>query len=456
MANIQILSTSVIRAPTNDGDEKKRKTKERINLTPWDLQLLRVHAIQKGLIFNKPNQKFNYVEHLKSSLSRTLAFFPPLAGRLNMIENDDGDATCRFFIDCDNSGARFVHAVANGVSVADTTETEYVPIEITRSFFLLNGVENHEGVREPLLAVQVTELVDGIFIGCTVNHSVVDGTSFWHFVNSWAEISRTSSQFQTGSIPNPPALHRWFPDGIEPPIRIPIIPTDDNKDSVTPQPLRERVFHFRRESVATLKSKANAEAGTNKISSLQALLAHFWRSVIRSQYANSMVEPDQETHYKLLIGARSRVKGFPEHYFGNAIQVGALTLKAKQLIDNELGFVAWKMNRMVAEHTEDEMKDYFKRWVENPKLPTLSDAATNALITSSSPRFDVYGNDFGWGKPIAIRSGEANKSLGKITLFEGIEQGSIDIEACLSLNVLETVAKDKEFMDSVTIKSKPN
>ncbi|XP_071721855.1 uncharacterized acetyltransferase At3g50280-like [Rutidosis leptorrhynchoides] len=450
MANIQIISTSVIQAPSNDGSEEKRKPKERINLTPWDLQLLPVHTIQKGLLFNKPNQKFTFVEHLKSSLSRTLAFFPPLAGRLKMIDNGN---TCCLFIDCNNSGARFVHAVANGVSVADITEPEYVPTDIVRSFFLLNGVGNYEGVREPLLVVQVTELVDGIFIGCTVNHVVCDGTSFWHFVNSWAEISlKSSRQFQVTSISNPPALHRWFPDGIEPPIQIPIIPIDE-KGSITQLPLKERVFHFRKESIARLKAKANAEVGSEKISSLQALLAHLWRAVIRSQHANGMVKPDQETHYRFLIGARARLQELPERYFGNAVQAGTVTLKAKQVIKNGLGFIAWKMNKMVSEHTEAKMKDYFKNWVENPKLLTLSNMTTNALVTSSSPRFDVYGNDFGWGRPLAVQSGGGNKSDGKITVFQGIEEGSIDIEACLSPYVLETMANDKEFMASVASKS---
>lgn len=29
-----------------------------------------------------------------------------------------------------------------------------------------------------------------IFIGCTMNYSLNDGTSFWHFINSWSKISR--------------------------------------------------------------------------------------------------------------------------------------------------------------------------------------------------------------------------------------------------------------------------
>ncbi|XVE87098.1 hypothetical protein DITRI_Ditri18aG0088800 [Diplodiscus trichospermus] len=78
-------------------------------------------------------------------------------------------------------------------------------------------------------------------------------------------------------------------------------------------------------------------------------------------------------------------------------------------------------------------------------------ALMNILATSSSPRFNVYGNDFGWGRPIAVSSGSANKYGGKLTLFYGAEEGSIDVEACLLPETLEAIANDQEFMQTVTI-----
>ncbi|KAH9297288.1 hypothetical protein KI387_028970, partial [Taxus chinensis] len=46
---------------------------------------------------------------------------------------------------------------------------------------------------KPLLAGQVTKLKDGIALAITVNHSVADGTSIWHFVRSWAQLCKESS-----------------------------------------------------------------------------------------------------------------------------------------------------------------------------------------------------------------------------------------------------------------------
>ncbi|KAL6313097.1 hypothetical protein AAG906_021156 [Vitis piasezkii] len=83
----------------------------------------------------------------------------------------------------DNAGVHkcFIYAAAYGVTVVEILEPAYVP-PIVHSFFLRNGTQNCSGVSEQLLAVQVTELLDGIFIGCTINH-------MRHFFNSWLEIS---------------------------------------------------------------------------------------------------------------------------------------------------------------------------------------------------------------------------------------------------------------------------
>ncbi|KAF5933478.1 hypothetical protein HYC85_029649 [Camellia sinensis] len=61
----------------------------------------------------------------------------------------------------------------------------------------------------------------------------------------------------------------------------------------------------------------------------------------------------------------------------------------------------------------------------------MRDSESATLYTSSLPQFNVYGNDLGWRKPVAVRIELANKSDGKVTLFPGVKEGSIDIEVCL-------------------------
>ncbi|XP_021274936.1 uncharacterized acetyltransferase At3g50280-like isoform X5 [Herrania umbratica] len=404
MAGIRCISSTMVQAETH------KAWTQRVELTPWDLNLFAVGPVQKGLLFPRPKPspekeiENTLIQHLKASLAHTLDYFPPLAGRLATNEHDDD--TISFCIDCNNAGALFIHAEADGV----------------------------------------TELMDGVFVGCTINHSVVDGSSFWHFFNSWSEISRGSIH-----LSKLPVFQRSFLHSINYPIRIPRSYAEQfHEEFILPPNLKERVFHFTKQSIAKLKERANAEVGTNSISSLQALLSHIWRSVIR----NKNLDPNEEMIFYMLIGARARLRDLPKQYFGNAVKSESVKMKAKELQEKGVGDIAWQMNRMIATQTEEEFKKVLESWIASPKVIKMAMMSSNVLIASSSPRFNMYGNDFGWGKPIAARSGPANKFDGKLTLFPGAEEGSIDIEACILSETLHVMANDQEFMDTVTIECK--
>ncbi|PSR91202.1 Transferase protein [Actinidia chinensis var. chinensis] len=275
-----------------------------------------------------------------------------------------------------------------------------------------------------------------------MNHTVADGSSFWDFFNSWSEISRG-----LGNISQPPALTRCFPSDIDCPIRIPFSMKQMDETSIV-APFQERVFRFTKEKIAELKAKANAEMSTTSISSLQALLAHLWRAVVRCQH----MEANQEVKYVVVASARPRLQPpLPAGYFGNTIYGEIVTITAGELVGQTLGWVAWKINRKIALQTNDEIRNFLMCWVKKPKLLAISSYPNNTLFTTSSPRFNVYGNDFGWGKPVAVRSGSADKSDGKITLFPGAEEGSIDIEVCLSPETLLALGDDEEFMEAISI-----
>lgn len=439
MEAVQVISSTTIKAPSHNNTNSPHK----IDLTPWDLQFLTVETIQKGLLFRIEKHSPHHIEHLQHSLSSTLAFFPPLAGRLNILQHDHNTASSH--IVCNNQGVLFVHAIAHNTTVPDILNSKYVP-PIVRSFFALNGVKNFQGVSQPVLAVQVTELVDGIFIAFTINHVVADGKSFWHFVNSWAEISRGSPQ-----ISKLPIFQRCFLDGIDRSIQFPFTEEEElnqHSQNSKPQTPPERFFHFTKEKITRLKSKANEEANTEKISSLQALLTHLWSSVVRCQ----QLKPQEEVTYTLLVGVRPRmVPPLADDYFGNAALIGRVTMKAGELLQSGIGKGAWEMNKVISLHTNEKIKEHYESWVRIPRLCRLdSIVAAYSLATSSSPRFNIYGNDFGWGKPVAVRSGGANKSNGKITVFAGAEEGSIDIEVCLPYETLEAMGNDPEFMDVIS------
>ncbi|PON42993.1 Transferase [Parasponia andersonii] len=436
-------------------------TAERIELTPCDLQLLKIHYIQKGLVFHKLGDSSitltsttNLVQRLKASLSQTLDLLYPLAGRLAVTENDD--ETASFHVDCNGAGALFVHAVMDGVTVADILEPAIIPDDIVYSFFQLNGVFNYEAAfsKLPLLAVQVTELADGFFVGCSMNHVVVDGTSFWNFLNVWSQISRGGGCYNVDDVVSRNShsvdfgrQRDYFDGTIDLPIQFPFSHHNHNHnhnhnhdhDHHGIVVLQHMMFHFSKEKIAELKAKANADMGfaaNNGISSLQAILAHLWISVTRGRD----LDPSEEVRYRVAVGLRPRLQPpLPEGYLGNAVRSVTVQSTAGKLVERGLGWAAAQIGEAIRSLTATEVKEFLEDWVKSPVLTDFGKLPPNSLFTGSSPRFNVYGNDFGWGRPVAVRTGPANKSDGKMTAFPGTEEGSVDFEVCLSPETLEAM-----------------
>ncbi|KAF8030564.1 hypothetical protein BT93_E2869 [Corymbia citriodora subsp. variegata] len=283
-----------------------------LHLAPWELVLLSVHYIQKGLLFplpprclDRPAFILSFLEKLRRSLSSALSHFYPLAGRLATLRQTDPPLHA-VFVDCSNSpGARFIHAAALNVSVADILRPTYVP-SIVQSFFDHNWAVNHDGHSLSLLSAQVTELADGIFIGLSMNHVIGDGTSFWLFFNSWSEIFQAQERGEDDvvQLSRPPVLTRWFPENHPGPISLPYA---DDPSSFHPQyqvpDLRERVFHFSADAIAGLKAEANRQCGTTKISSFQSLTALVWRCITRAR----CVPLGQVTSCQMLSNNRARL-----------------------------------------------------------------------------------------------------------------------------------------------------
>uniref|UniRef100_A0A7N0UB56 Uncharacterized protein n=1 Tax=Kalanchoe fedtschenkoi TaxID=63787 RepID=A0A7N0UB56_KALFE len=443
MERVRVISTTTIFPATYT----PHSTPQTIHLTPWDLQFLLLGSIQKGILFSYSPP--DLVHLLKASLSRTLDHFYPLAGRLAYTEDPAKDAKL-YYIECNNRGVEFVHAAAadDAVTVADVLKPEY-DFGIIHQLFSQNGLSNLECDVKPFLTVQVTELArGGCFIGCTLSHLFADGSSLWHFLNSWSEICRGSN-----CLSNPPVLDRryphqaqlWIPNRSVAVVRKPAAHHDNNPSSTF---LKEKMFHFPRQKIASLKHKAVVESGNQTISSLQAVLAHIWRAVSR----NGRVHGNDDVHFTLGVGDRTRTEPpLPTHYFGNALRLFKGSMKVEDIVaENGFGRAALHLNKRVASQTCSFVMDFIDSWIKDPCLLRLGTMMTvNSLLTSSSPRFDVYGNDFGWGRPVAVRSGGAHKLDGKITLFVGAEDGSMDVEVCLLTETLEALERDSEFMGAI-------
>uniref|UniRef100_A0A803LRC2 BAHD acyltransferase n=1 Tax=Chenopodium quinoa TaxID=63459 RepID=A0A803LRC2_CHEQI len=219
-----------------------------------------------------------------------------------------------------------------------------------------------------------------------------------------------------------------------------------------PSELMERMFHFTSESMKSLKAKANKDNVNNDviISSFQALAALIWRAIVRAYE----LAPNEVTNCHLAINVRKRLDPpLPDDYFGNALSNIMTSTTAGDLLSQSLGLAGTLLNESIKKYTDGAVVSD-DHWAEAPyfiDLSTFSDL--RSVRFGSSPRFEIYSNEFkGLGRPVAVRSGNGNKFVGKVNTYPGCEGGgSVDFEICLLPQQMAILESDPEFMDFVSL-----
>ncbi|KAL1290321.1 hypothetical protein HN51_058783 [Arachis hypogaea] len=446
----------------------KPSTLNDLKLSISDLNMLSCHYIQKGCIYAAPSlPQTTLIQSLKTSLSQTLSIFPPLAGTFRT------SGSGHVYVHSNDSGVHFIHAAASAVSVSDLLSSKDVP-NTFQQLFPFHKKLNYTAHFSPIMAVQVTELADGVFIGVAVNHAVTDGASLWHFFNTFAEFSRGAA--------SPSRLPDFRRDSILVSEAVLRLPDGDLKVSFNAnEPLRERIFGFSRESIRRLKAEANRRAppenqicsedgcsavelmakmsndtklktvAENKphseiveISSFQSLCALTWRAVTRAR----KIPLSKTTTFRMAVNVRSRMEPkLGDNYFGNAIQSFATCATAEEVVCRDLSWSAKQLNKSVRAYDSDAVKRAIEDWECEPQCFALGNHDGATVQMGSSPRFPMYDNDFGWGKPVAVRSGAANKFDGKMSAFPGRDGGgSVDLEVVLAPDAMAALECDDEFM----------
>ncbi|MBA0766983.1 hypothetical protein Gotri_015965, partial [Gossypium trilobum] len=349
------------------------------------------------LLFYKGGEFEEQVEKLKDGLRVILEEFYQLGGKLGK----DEEGVFRVEYDDDMEGVEVLEAIADGLAV-----DQLAADESTSSFKDLipyNGVLNLTGLHRPLLSVQLTKLKDGLAMGCAFNHAILDGTSTWHFMSSWAQICRGSN-----SIAAPP---------------------------------------FSEAAIDKIKSKVNSNqpsAASKPFSTFQSLAVHIWQHVTQAR----CLKPEDYTVFTVFADCRKRVDPpMPDSYFGNLIQAIFTVTAAGLLLANPSDFGASVIQKAIEAHNAKAIEERNKEWEAAPKIFEFKDAGVNCVAVGSSPRFKVYDVDFGWGKPEGVRSGSNNRFDGMVYLYQGKSGGrSIDVEITLEAGTMKLLEKDKEFL----------
>ncbi|XP_022774099.1 BAHD acyltransferase DCR-like [Durio zibethinus] len=409
-------------------------------LVTFDLPYLAFYYNQK-LLFYKGGEFEDKVEKLKDGLSEVLEEFYQLGGKLGK----DEEGVFRVDYDDDMDGVEVLEAIAEGLSVDELAADEGT--SSLKDLIPYNGVLNLEGLHRPLLSVQLTKLKDGLAMGCAFNHAILDGTSTWHFMSSWAQICSGSNSIV------PPFLERTKARNTRVKLDLSLPPNPvascNGYANQGPQ-LREKLFRFSEAAIDKIKSKVNSNPpsnGSKPFSTFQSLAVHIWQHVTQARD----LKPEDYTVFTVFADCRKRVDPpMPESYFGNLIQAIFTVTAAGLLLANPPEFGASMVQKVIEAHNAEAIDERNKEWEAAPKIFQFKDAGVNCVAVGSSPRFKVYDVDFGWGKPEGVRSGSNNRFDGMVYLYQGKSGGrSIDVEITLEAGALEKLEKDKEFLMEV-------
>ncbi|KAK9213561.1 hypothetical protein WN943_002949 [Citrus x changshan-huyou] len=365
-----------------------------------DLDLLVERTHFPTVYFYKPNNNdvssnFFEAQVLKEALSKALVLFYPVAGRLGINENG------RIEIQCNGEGVLFVEAETD-FAIDDfkdfTPRLEFQKLVPNPAVDHSSNISSH-----PLLVLQVTHFKrEGTALGVGLHHTLADGVSALHFINTWASIARGDTTITPpffdrtllkAHIPPSPKFHHIEYD--PPPfLKIPTSPSEfENISTAT--------FDITREQLNTLKAKSKKDDETANFTTYEALAAHIWRCVSKAR----CLPDDQPTKLYIATDGRFRINPkLPLGYFGNALFTATPVTLSGDLQSEPLPSTVKRIQKALKQMTDEYLKsalDYLE--VQSDLTSLVRGASTFRspnLNINNWRRLPLYDADFGWGRPI--------------------------------------------------------
>lgn len=154
-------------------------------------------------------------------------------------------------------------------------------------------------------------------------------------------------------------------------------------------------FHFSEKLIQGLKERSGTKI------SFVAVSAQFWRCVMKAP----QVPENEPVYFTVAIDFIGRVKPpLPPTYFGNCVCSGIVGTTAKQLLAQDIVFVATLIQELVSSCAAEVHINNFVDFVES-RLgsgnidPIFGNLCNDYVVmTFMSPKFRIYEIDHGWGK----------------------------------------------------------
>lgn len=389
----------------------------------------------------------NELPRLKRSLAAALHHFYPLAGKLASELGDEGAAPPEVAF---REGDAVRLTVAVGGDDFHDLAGDHAR-DTARLRPLLPPLPKHGGGgsrhKEDLLAVQVTLFPGaGVCLGTTLHHAVADGSSYVHFMKTWAAIHRTSGPECCG-IGKAVGLGPLFDRGVvrdDAGLREAFL--RDHRDLAAAGDTRLAdwdlsrrpgvvlaTFRFTEKQLARLGRHVEAQTTARRCSPYSLACGAAWAGILHARGKTNPSSSREEPCFGFVTGCKPRVNPpIPGNYFGNCLglcRVEVEPTKASNLLSAASASAAiWRVITGLAEEGR-ALRDA-RGWVRTVR----EYASRRAVTVAGSPKLGVYGVDMGdgWGRPCKVEIVSVERT-GALALAESGRDGDGGIELGLAL-----------------------
>ncbi|PVH96879.1 hypothetical protein DM02DRAFT_658809 [Periconia macrospinosa] len=378
--------------------------------------------------------------HLRSGLEKTIQDIPAIAGELLPLDPDE----------IDNRQGRWGIQLSEDQSVdqvlfqKDYTQNEKLnyerlvamgmpPSELDVNELGAIGLWCGEGQRRGVFLAQVNFVCGGLLLSTCVNHHALDAIAMGVIITRWAShcqnIDLSSGErkpllpvlseacFDRSILPQPALesesyetlkdrLELWAALGLPPYLHYP--PSDPNTLPTPGPKLRNTILSFSKHKLKLLKEDASQPSGNEWISTNDALMALFWRSIMRSRLGSDIPNSEQNptttelsSVFIMVISGRARLSpALPESYLGNAVLHGTST--ALDPTKSSLAELALVLRSSLAAITPEVASSSLKLAAHIPdyklahsSFPTALDTLLVATNWAGVPLYSLT-----WGNPL--------------------------------------------------------
>ncbi|XP_044468139.1 malonyl-CoA:anthocyanidin 5-O-glucoside-6''-O-malonyltransferase-like [Mangifera indica] len=391
--------------------------------------------------------------NLKCSLSRTLLHYLPLAG--NLIWPPDAPKPCIYYSPTDGGVS-----VTVAESTADFNSLSGNGVRAVAELHPLIPQLLTSDDKAALIAIQITLFPNqGFSIGITTHHAMFDGKSSTTFIKSWAYLCKQGKDHEENPSLSPelipsfdrtiikdPAgidleyINNWFGYTNSRSLKVlpNIIPNSDcvratfelTREDI--QKIRNRVLFMLNKDDEKEEDRAPEQL---HLSTFLLTLAYVFVCMVKARRG----EDNRSVIFAFTADYRTRLSPLvPLNYVGNCVMPHLCTATARDLTEeNGIAFVANKLSAVVKGLERGELegrKDTLSRVLIALKAML---EGVQGLSVAGSTHFDVYGSDFGWGRPNKVEIVSIDRS-GAVALAKSRDRsGGVEIGVALEKQEME-------------------